>query len=117
MNIENNVKLRLQFLARVVQRECSHLNQTTERLFVEPFSLDRAKKIGNDEDLSERLGWISSADDWQAIRQLRNQMVHDYIEDLEILTSAIQTAQNFVPTLTDVTKKLRDELQKRGVGA
>ena len=157
MNIENNVKLRLQFLARVVQRECSHLNQTTERLFVEPFLLDRAKKIGNDEDLSERveafvsrfsrlqdtlgdklipqllsalgerqatamdnldtaerLGWISSADEWQAIRQLRNQMVHDYIEDLEILTSAIQTAQNFVPTLTDVTKKLRDELQKRG---
>ncbi len=39
------------------------------------------------------------------------------IEDLEILASAIQTAQNFVPTLTDVTKKLRDELQKRGVGA
>ena len=112
MNIENNVKLRLQFLARVVQRECSHLNQTTERLFVEPFLLDRAKKIGNDEDLSERveafvsrfsrlqdtlgdklipqllsalgerqatamdnldtaerLGWISSADEWQAIRQ------------------------------------------------
>jgi hypothetical protein len=140
MKLEKNVKLRLQFLARVVQRECRHLNQTTERLFVEPFSLERAQKIGDEEDLSERveafvsrfsrlqdtlgdkfipqllsalgerqatamdnldtaerLGWISSADEWQAIRQLRNQMVHDYIEDLEILTSAIQTAQNLYP--------------------
>jgi hypothetical protein len=25
-------------------------------------------------DTAERLGWISSADEWQAIRQLRNQM-------------------------------------------
>ena len=55
-----------------------------------------------------------SADEWQAIRVLRNQMIHDYIEDMEILSSAIQTAQVFVSTLIDVSKKLQDELQKRG---
>ena len=157
MNIENNTKLRLQFLSRVVQRECDHLNKTTDRLFVEPFSLERAKTIADNDDLSERLEafvsrfsrlqdtlgdkfipqllrvlgekpvtimdnldtaerleWISSADEWLAIRQLRNQMVHDYIEDLEMLSSAIQTAQTFVSTLTDVSKKLQDEIQKRG---
>ena len=157
MNIENNVKLRLQFLSRVVQRECNHLNKTTERLFIVPFSLERAKTINNNDDLSEcveafvsrfarlqdtlgdklipqllkalgersltvmdnldtaeRLGWIASADEWLAIRQLRNQMVHDYIEDMEILSSAIQTAHVFVSTLIDVSKKLQDELQKRG---
>ena len=53
MNIENNVKLRLQFISRVVHRECNHLNKTTERLFIVPFSLDRAKTINNDDDLSE----------------------------------------------------------------
>jgi len=157
MKLESKIKLRLQFLARVVQRECRHLNQTAERLFAEPFSLERAQKIADDEDLSERveafvsrfsrlqdtlgdklipqllsalgerqatamdnldtaerLGWIPSADEWQAIRQLRNQMVHDYMEDLQILTSAIQTAEKFVPTLTEVTQNLQRELQKRG---
>lgn len=157
MNIENNLKQRLQFLSRVVQRESHHLNRTVERLFVEAFTLERARQIDSDDDLSERieaftsrfarlqdtlgdkflpqlllavgerratvidnldtaerLGWIPSADEWQAIRQLRNQMVHEYIEDLEILTSAIQTAQLFVSTLTAVTQKLQNELKKRG---
>lgn len=53
MKLESKIKLRLQFLARVVQRECRHLNQTAERLFAEPFSLERAQKIADDEDLSE----------------------------------------------------------------
>jgi hypothetical protein len=157
MKIDDNIKLRLQFLSRVVQRECKHLNKTAERLFVEPFSLERAQQLNFDDDLSERvdafvsrfsrlqdtlgdkfipqllsalgekqatamdnfdtaerLGWITSADEWQAIRQLRNQMVHDYIEDLKILISAMQTAQNFVSSLTEVGKRLQAELQQRG---
>ncbi len=65
-------------------------------------------------DTAERLEWIESADEWLAIRQLRNQMVHDYIEDLEVLRSAIQTAQRFVPMLINVANKLQDEIQKRG---
>lgn len=157
MKIENNAKLRLQFLSRVVQRECDHLQRTAELLFIEPFSVERAQTIADDDNLSEcveafvsrfarlqdtlgdklipqllsvlgekqatvmdnldtaeRLEWIASADEWQAIRQLRNQMVHDYIEDLEVLSSAILTAQGFVSILTDVSKKIQDELQKRG---
>lgn len=73
MNIENGVKLRLQFLARVVEKECDHLNRTTRRLFAE-----------------------------------------EYIEDLEILTSAIKSGQNFVLTLTVVTQNLQNELSNRG---
>jgi len=65
-------------------------------------------------DTAERLEWITSADEWQEIRHLRNQMVHDYIEDLDILVSAIQIAQGFVLTLTNTSKKLENELQKRG---
>jgi len=33
MTIKSNDKLRLQFLSRVVEKECNHLNRTTERLF------------------------------------------------------------------------------------
>ena len=43
-----------------------------------------------------------------------HQMVHDYMEDLNILTSAIQTAHEFVATLTNTTQKLHAEIQKRG---
>jgi uncharacterized protein with HEPN domain len=155
--LEEDVKLRIQFLDRVVQRECTHLNRTTDRLFEEPFTLEKARTISNDDDLSERveafvsrfsrlqdtlgdkliplileaLGehqaaaidnldkaerfrWIHSADEWLAIRRLRSQMVHDYMEDLNILISAIQTAQKFVATLTNTTQKLHAEIQKRG---
>lgn len=50
-------------------------------------------------DKAERLGWIESADTWLEIRKLRNQMVREYIEDLAILTSALQTGHQHVATL------------------
>jgi len=50
-------------------------------------------------DRAERLGWIESAETWLEVRKLRNQMVHEYIEDLAILTSALQTGHNHVATL------------------
>ena len=53
--LEEDVKLRIQFLDRVVQRECLHLNRTSERLFEKPFTLVRARTIDNDDELSERV--------------------------------------------------------------
>ena len=50
-------------------------------------------------DKAERLGWIESADTWLEVRKLRNQMVHEYIEDLAILASALQTGHQHVATL------------------
>jgi hypothetical protein len=50
-------------------------------------------------DRAERLGWIESAETWLVIRKLRNQMVHEYIEDLAILTSALQAGHQHVNTL------------------
>ena len=128
MNINPQTKERLQFLARVVTRECAHLDKTTQRLFVTPLTLERLQTIDADDELSERveafasrfsrlqdtlgdkllplllvvlgekpstaidnldkaekLGWLNSSDEWMTIRQLRNQMVHDYIEDITIL--------------------------------
>jgi len=50
-------------------------------------------------DKAEKLGLITSADQWMDMRRLRNQMVHEYIEDLQILSSALRTGHEFVPLL------------------
>lgn len=50
-------------------------------------------------DKAEKLGLINSTDEWMEIRRLRNQMVHEYIEDLAVLTSALRSGHAFVPVL------------------
>lgn len=149
-------KKRLQFLVRVVRRECTHLTATDNRLFVEPFTTQRAKSLDDypDEaervdafvgrfgrlqdtlgdkllpaylaalgeavgavidnlDRAERLGLSPSADDWLAIRKLRNQMVHEYIEDPTVLASALQAGHEFVPALVGVADALVCAIDRR----
>lgn len=45
---------RLHFLARVVRRESSHLEQTDRRLFDAPFTAERVRRLGSDPLLAER---------------------------------------------------------------
>lgn len=147
---------RLQFLARVVRRECDHLQATDSRLFEQVFTAERARGLGQDYaeaerveafvsrfsrlqdtlgdkllpvyleavgepvgvmldnlDRAERLNLMSSADRWFAMRKLRNQMVHEYIEDPEILASALQSGHEFVPVLLRTAAALRSVLQNR----
>lgn len=108
---------RLRFLARIVQREREHLLTTDRRVFAEPFTQDRAKALAaaiDNLDRAERLGWLTSADQWPAVRRLRDQMVHEYIEDPAILASALQAAHEQVPMLIETSKALLDELNRRG---
>ncbi len=65
-------------------------------------------------DRAERLGFIDSTETWLATRQLRNQMVHEYIEDLAILANALQSGHDFVPALIDTAERLAGEIVKRG---
>ena len=60
------------------------------------------------------MGLLDSADEWIAMRQLRNQMVHEYVEDLTVLASALQTGHAFVPALVAVANKLMAEIDRRG---
>lgn len=57
-------------------------------------------------DRAERLGWIESVEAWLEIRKLRNQMVHEYIEDLTLLTSALQTGHKYVSTQVVAGQKM-----------
>ena len=65
-------------------------------------------------DCAERFGFIKSADEWMLVRHLRNQMIHEYIEDLVLLCSALQTAHDFVPTLILAANNMVGEIDRRG---
>jgi len=65
-------------------------------------------------DRAEKLGWIDSADAWLEMRKLRNQMVHEYIEDIQILMSALKSGHAFVPVLIDTAQRLSDQTHKLG---
>ena len=46
------------------------------------------------------------------MRRLRNQMVHEYIEDAMVLKSALQAGHHFVPVLIDVAQRLTAQITK-----
>ena len=138
---------RLEFLARVTDKEWRHLLYTDSRLFGDLFTVQTAEKIQSDPVLAERLdafvsrfgrlqdtvgdkllpallsalaepvgpaidnldkaeklGLLESVDLWMEMRRLRNQMVHEYIEDLAVLTSALRTGHGFVPMLVKTAR-------------
>jgi hypothetical protein len=63
-------------------------------------------------DRAEKLGWLASADTWIEIRKLRNQMVHEYIEDAAILISALQSGHAYVPVLISAAAGLIAQIDK-----
>jgi uncharacterized protein with HEPN domain len=65
-------------------------------------------------DRAEKLGLIPSSDDWLAMRKLRNQMVHEYIEHAATLADALQAGHEYVPTLETVVDRLLTDLRQRG---
>lgn len=91
MSIKNIQKERLQFLCRVVEKEGIYLSRTTERLFKEEFSLERAQTLDVDDELSERLEAFVS----------RFARLQDTLGD------------KLLPVLLEVEKNLKEEMQQR----
>ncbi len=63
---------------------------------------------------AEKLGLVCSADLWMTLRDLRNQMVHEYIEDLDKLTDALNKAHEHVVTLSADAERFLSDLEARG---
>ncbi len=57
---------------------------------------------------AERLGWIRSADEWAALRLLRNRMVHEYVREPQDLVDALQAAHRGVADLVDAARVIAD---------
>ncbi|MEY2343324.1 hypothetical protein AB4090_14645 [Acidithiobacillus sp. IBUN Pt1247-S3] len=66
-------------------------------------------------DRAERLGLLTSTALWLQLRKLRNQMVHDYIEDPTVLHGALQQAHQHVTTLTSFAGAILSDLERREI--
>ena len=55
MIVEPKNLLRLQFLVRVVQKECKYLSITDQRLFASFFTLEKAVLLEKNVDLAEQV--------------------------------------------------------------
>ncbi len=65
---------------------------------------DRAFLINLDK--AEKFGWLESAEQWATLRYLRNQMIHEYIENAQTLLEALNTAYDNLSTLKQFADKL-----------
>lgn len=65
-------------------------------------------------DRAERLGLLESADEWMTMRTLRNQMIHEYVEDPAVLINALQSGHVFVPALITGAHRMIAEIERRG---
>lgn len=55
MKLDEGLKLRLQFLSRVVKKEANYLQDTDARLFAKPLDVGDLQRISQDALLAERL--------------------------------------------------------------
>lgn len=156
MKLDEGLKLRLQFLSRVVKKEANYLQDTDARLFAKPLDVCDLQRISQDAllaerldafvsrfgrlqdtladkflptlldamaetrgaatenlDRAEKLGWLDSTDDWLVMRKLRNQMVHEYIEDLVILCDSLKAGHTFVQTLVKTADQFAVQADRR----
>ena len=68
--------------------------------------LEPAGTVLDNLNRAEKLGLIPSVADWVEARNLRNSLVHEYTEDVEVLRQSILRALELVPMLEDVTQAL-----------
>ena len=61
---------------------------------------------------AEKLGWIESVQVWIELRELRNRLVHEYIESADDLLNALQQALQGVHILTETQLRFTSYAQK-----
>ncbi len=65
-------------------------------------------------DHAERFGWLA-VEPWLGMRNLRNQMVHEYVEDMILLHNALTSGHAFVPQLIATAQNMMGEVIRRGL--
>jgi len=61
---------------------------------------------------AEKLGWIESTQSWIELRELRNRLVHEYIESADDLLNALQQALQGVHILIETQLRFVSYVQK-----
>lgn len=62
---------------------------------------------------AERLGYVTSVEQWVQARRLRNRMVHEYVRDPAELAAALRAGHAFVPLLLRAAATLGREVRQR----
>ena len=62
--------------------------------------------------LAEKLGWIESTQNWIELRELRNRLVHEYMESADDLLEALHQALDGVQVLTATQLRMAAYAQK-----
>jgi hypothetical protein len=62
---------------------------------------------------AERLGLLQHADEWAAMRLVRNRLVHEYFERPDAMLPALKRARDFVDTLCTAHHAIRSYAQAR----
>lgn len=75
---------------------------------------ERVASVADNLDRAERLGLIDSADAWFTMRALRNQMVHDYVEDPLLLWAALDAGRTYTDSLNQAAERMVAEVHQRG---
>jgi len=63
---------------------------------------------------AEKLSLITSAELWLTLRKLRNEMIHESMENLDILAGALNRGHEHVATLTEDAQRILTDLKSRG---
>lgn len=74
---------------------------------------ERTGAVADNLDRAEKLGVLDSADEWLEIRQIRNQMVHEYIESPQVLADALNTAHDYQETLMAFANAMLTDAKQR----
>lgn len=61
---------------------------------------------------AEKLGWIESTESWVELRELRNRLVHEYMETADDLLEALQQALRGVPVLIETQRRMTEYAQQ-----
>jgi len=63
---------------------------------------------------AEKPGLIGSTELWITLRDLRNTMIHEYMEDLDRLADALNKGHEHVATLSEDAGRILTDLESRG---
>jgi len=62
---------------------------------------------------AEKLGALSSTEKWLTVRQLRNQIIHEYIEEYTVLAEALQSAHQSLDFIREFAENILKDLDLR----
>ena len=77
---------------------------------------EKPKAFVDNLDRMEKLEVVDNANEWPRMRRLRNQMVHEYINDVNVFVKAINEAHDFISSMASTAHRLSNDIFGR-IGA